>query len=148
MTRVLGFEKWEGLGNDFVVLHFDKDSSLLSPDLARVLCDRHRGIGADGVLGLTHEDGKPRMVVLNADGSRPEMCGNGLRCVAAFEAERVGEKELTLDFATDAGDKRCVIKRVGEGFYDVTVDMGRAKIGQPLEVPVGGEKILSFTTVD
>src|SRR5687768_14764213 len=81
----LTFEKWEGLGNDFVVI----EGPPPSPALARALCDRRRGIGADGVLAVQPADGAAaRMIVVNADGSRPEMCGNGLRCVAAWLLDR------------------------------------------------------------
>ncbi len=75
------FEKWQGLGNDFILVEGE-----MSPAQAAALCDRRRGIGGDGVLSI--ETSPPRMVVLNADGSRPEMCGNGLRCVAGWLAER------------------------------------------------------------
>ena len=71
------FEKWQGLGNDFILV--DRE---LTPDAARALCDRRLGIGGDGVLCIDVD--VPRMVVLNADGSRPEMCGNGLRCVVGW----------------------------------------------------------------
>ncbi|MRG94578.1 diaminopimelate epimerase [Polyangium spumosum] len=141
----LAFEKWEGLGNDFVVVEVSSEQAV-SPEQARLLCDRHRGIGADGVL-LVIGGGTPRMVVLNADGSRPEMCGNGLRCVAAFLAERGGAEGLSMMIGTDAGDKACVIERRGPGLYDVTVDMGRATMGPRLEVEAEGKRH-GFTTVD
>jgi len=147
MKRLLHFEKWEGLGNDFILVDTKDAPTFVTAELSRALCDRHRGIGADGVLVLGHDGDEPRMVVWNADGSRPEMCGNGLRCVAAFEAEGRGRDDVTIDFATDAGRKRCVITRVNENLYDVTVDMGQAKMGAPLEVHVAKEKRF-FTTVD
>jgi diaminopimelate epimerase len=146
--RVTRFEKWEGLGNDFIVIELGQDSpSLLPVEHTRALCDRHHGIGADGILLVTVGGDKPRMTVLNADGSRPEMCGNGLRCVAAVEAEKRNAEELTLVIATDAGDKRCVVERKGEDHYEVTVDMGHAKQGPNLEVDVRGARH-EFTTVD
>ncbi len=77
----LRFQKYEGLGNDFLVV----DGTAVTEAEARLLCDRRFGVGEDGVLIV----GPPRtpgarasMQVINADGSRPEMCGNGLRCVA------------------------------------------------------------------
>ncbi len=140
------FEKWEGLGNDFVVVEVASEGSF-TPEHARALCDRHRGIGADGVLLVVESATGPRMVVLNADGSRPEMCGNGLRCVAGFLAEKSGAEGLSMVIATDAGDKPCAIERRGPGLYDVTVDMGHATMGPELEVEAGGRKH-GFTTVD
>ena len=80
----LRFGKYEGIGNDFVVVDAESETALGS-EQARKLCDRHYGVGGDGVL-LSAPPVTPgahgRMVVLNSDGSRPEGCGNGLRCVA------------------------------------------------------------------
>jgi len=143
----IAFEKWEGLGNDFVIVELPRDvTEPFIPDLTRLLCDRHRGIGADGILFITHANGIPRMIVSNADGSRPEMCGNGLRCVAAYLAQNSPQSQLTLNIATDAGDKRCVIER-SQDQYAVTVDMGTAKQTNPLEVTIAG-KHHAFTTID
>lgn len=115
MTAPRPFAKYEGLGNDFVVLDArDWPSELISPELARALCDRHTGIGADGILWL---DAAPagsaaaaRLVILNADGSRPEMCGNGVRCVAAYlhHAGRLA-RGATLALETDAGARPAVV---------------------------------------
>ena len=72
-----------GLGNDFVLVDRRATGALPSPEQALAWCDRHRGVGADGILTLLPSRvATARMVVQNADGSRPEMCGNGLRCVA------------------------------------------------------------------
>ena len=117
------FEKWEGLGNDFVLL---TDAGDLDDETVRRLCDRRRGVGADGVLLVSTGGARPRMIVRNADGSRPEMCGNGLRCVAAHLAERDLGGELVID--TDAGPKRCAVR--GEpGQVEVEIEMGTARRG-------------------
>jgi diaminopimelate epimerase len=101
------FFKYQGLGNDFVVLDARGGGSP-GPDaeLAKRLCDRRVGIGADGVLWLI--DG-PKMVVRNADGSRPEACGNGLRCVVRYLSD-VGEwpEGQEASVGTDAGERLCV----------------------------------------
>lgn len=120
----LDFEKYEGLGNDFVVIEAE-DERAVSVARARELCDRRLGIGADGVLLVLPSktagtDG--RMVVINADGSIPEMCGNGLRCVALHVARHKKLAEGTLTFDTDAGPKRCDV--AGE---IITIDMGVVK---------------------
>src|SRR4051812_40899767 len=120
------FEKWEGLGNDFVIVELpDGSTEPFDAERTRLLCDRHRGIGADGILFIDRSGPHPRMIVANADGSRPEMCGNGLRCVAAFLANRSGQNHTTLIITTDAGDKRCVVECT-DGQYAVSVDMGTA----------------------
>ena len=88
----LPFTKVEGLGNDFLVVDLrpgrpaarqPSGPSPEDPAVVRALCDRHFGVGGDGVLAiLPSTDGDARMRVLNADGSEAEMCGNGIRCVA------------------------------------------------------------------
>ena len=96
------FAKYQGLGNDFIVVEQARFPAL-SAGLAEQLCDRRFGVGADGVLLTGVRDGKPFMHVINADGSTPEMCGNGLRCVALYLFARglVTEPRFTVE--TDAG---------------------------------------------
>jgi diaminopimelate epimerase len=124
MEGALGFDKYEGLGNDFVVIEAAHDDAV-SVERARQLCDRRLGIGADGILlvlpGKT-AGAAGRMKVINADGSVPEMCGNGLRCVALHVARARKLTEGTLVFDTDAGPKRCDVAG-----NIVTIDMGIVK---------------------
>ena len=96
------FAKLHGLGNDFVLLDFRQGGRAISPQRVLELCDRNRGIGADGVLTLLEGD---RMLVQNADGSVPEMCGNGARCVALWVATRgcTQPASATVTLNTDAG---------------------------------------------
>lgn len=122
-TVALRFTKYEGLGNDFVLLD-GEDARSFSPSLVPDVCDRHRGIGADGVL-LSLPAAPPcdaTMVVWNRDGSRPEMCGNGLRCFALHLALRRGLTEATV--ATDAGPRHAAID-LGAG--KVTIELGLAR---------------------
>jgi diaminopimelate epimerase len=127
------FAKYEGLGNDFIVLESAAwPANECSPELARRLCDRHRGIGGDGVLWLDRgADGTLRLVILNADGSRPEMCGNGVRCVAVHEhvAGRAAlGREIVIE--TDAGARASAVQQwddhAGRGI--VEVEMGAVRI--------------------
>src|SRR5262245_32442251 len=111
-AMVGSFEKWEGLGNDFVIVEVASEREWLAEARVREICDRRRGVGADGVLFVERgeRDGRHgRMTVFNADGSRPEMCGNGLRCVAAYLAP-AGSSSV-LDILTDDGVKRCFVER-------------------------------------
>lgn len=101
--RILSFDKYEGLGNDFVIVERSSLKDALSPDEARALCDRHLGVGADGVLWTGLDRGRPFMRVINADGSTAEMCGNGLRCVALYLVRRGLVKEQAFEVDTDAG---------------------------------------------
>ncbi|WP_414528977.1 diaminopimelate epimerase [Nodularia chucula] len=88
------FTKYHGLGNDFILVD-NRPSSLpvLTPEQAIQLCDRHFGIGADGVIfALPGENGADyTMRIFNSDGSEPEMCGNGIRCLGRFIADLEGE---------------------------------------------------------
>ncbi|MBX3250872.1 MAG: diaminopimelate epimerase [Myxococcales bacterium] len=81
----LAFSKYEGLGNDFVLVDAAAWGGR-TPDDARAICDRHTGVGADGVLVVDAD--RPSMHVINSDGSIAEMCGNGLRCVVWHLARR------------------------------------------------------------
>ncbi len=80
------FAKYQGAGNDFVLMDFSRsEPSLDLPELARVLCDRRHGVGADGLLLLLSSTvADYRMRIFNADGSEPSMCGNGIRCLASY----------------------------------------------------------------
>jgi diaminopimelate epimerase len=131
------FSKYEGLGNDFVVVDAVREDAI-SAALAMDLCDRRRGIGADGVLLVlpARGEGDARMKVINADGSVPEMCGNGLRCVALHVARARGTSTSELVFDTDAGPRRCTIDDAGARGL-VTVDMGIVRIDGTRDVDLG-----------
>jgi diaminopimelate epimerase len=94
----VSFSKYEGLGNDFIVVEQE-----LATELAVALCDRHRGIGGDGVLVVGEQAGRPSMRVINADGSVPEMCGNGIRCVAVHLARKGVIGDAAVEIETGAG---------------------------------------------
>ena len=120
--------KHHGLGNDFLVAA--GAVARIDPSVARALCDRHRGVGADGLLHLSPGfDTDLRMVLLNADGTRAEMSGNGIGCLvqAAVLAGMVEGPTVTV--ATDAGTRSVDITAAAEPHtHLVTVDMGAADI--------------------
>ena len=101
---MLRFTKMNGAGNDFIL--FDNRTGSIALDRKQIaqLCDRHRGIGADGILLLQKPTNRAdfRMRYFNADGGEAEMCGNGARCFARF-ANRVGGHNGTISFETLAG---------------------------------------------
>jgi diaminopimelate epimerase len=121
------FVKYHGLGNDFILIDNRASSEpRLTPDQAIELCDRHFGIGADGVIfALPGRDGTDyTMRIFNSDGSEPEMCGNGIRCLGRFladleTADRGVAKQKYL-IHTLAGVISPKLKENGQ----VTVDMG------------------------
>ncbi|HOO76462.1 MAG TPA: diaminopimelate epimerase [bacterium] len=133
------FTKMQGAGNDFVLVE-NRDGALdFTPELIRRLCDRHYGIGADGVICAENSEvADLKMRIFNSDGSEPEMCGNGIRCFARWAREKwlVDEDEFTVE--TLAGIVRPVL--VGE---EVRVDMGAPVLNGP-EIPVNlpGEVVL------
>jgi len=105
---LLPFYKYEGLANDFLIIEKEALGGVrLTTEQAIALCDRHRGIGADGVLLLDVD--LPSMEVINSDGSVPEMCGNGLRCAALHLARRRGEAALEVTVGTAAGPHPCIV---------------------------------------
>jgi diaminopimelate epimerase len=125
--------KHHGLGNDFLVL-LDLDGIRpVSPDQAAALCDRHTGIGADGIMRVTAGTGgaEVTMTLLNADGSVAEMSGNGIRCLAqaVFQAGLAAPPVLRV--ATDAGLRTVtVLARRGPHTHRLSVDMGQVKVGE------------------
>ena len=89
------FTKYHGLGNDFILVdNRHSCEPVVTPEQAVVLCDRHFGIGADGVIfALAGQNGTDyTMRIFNSDGSEPEMCGNGIRCLAKFIADLEGSE--------------------------------------------------------
>jgi len=134
----LPFSKYQGLGNDFLLLDArtapePEQAFGLTPERVAQLCDRRFGVGGDGViLALPpHAGGEWRMRIFNADGSEPEMCGNGIRCLARFLADLDGDGPgRTWQIDTLAG--RIVPELLPDG--TVRVDMG-APFLQPEQVP-------------
>lgn len=122
----LSFDKYHGIGNDFLVVSVE-DSASISIERARALCDRHFGVGADGVLLISPPQtaaAVARMSVINSDGSTPEMCGNGLRCVALHLARTRPELGETFTVDTDAGPLLCEVK-AEDTRGTVTTGLGR-----------------------
>lgn len=116
------FSKYQGLGNDFVIVEVPTPDAI-SAEQARKICDRNFGVGADGVLLVSPAgEGAARMTVLNADGSQPEMCGNGLRCVALHVSRRAGN---SFTVQTDAGPLACELEtRDSETWVHISLGKG------------------------
>lgn len=122
------FFKYHGLGNDFVILDRRRSGEDIDDVAARALCDRRRGIGADGVLVLLPGEGTlARMVVHNADGSVPEMCGNGLRCAVKYLVDHARERPASVTVDTGAGPLTCALRYDEAGLAEIAVGMGPAR---------------------
>src|SRR5439155_1686284 len=136
----LRFAKLHGTANDFVYVDaregFPGDPAALAPRL----CDRRRGIGADGLILLLPpaDGGDCRMVIYNADGSRPEMCGNGIRGLAKFVHDRGLARANPLRIETDAGVKTVEAELAGGRVARVTVDMG-VPVWDGRQIPVAAD---------
>jgi diaminopimelate epimerase len=123
--------KAHAYGNDFLIV----GEGSLGPDLdraafARRVCDRHRGVGADGLMVVRADGRRARMRLLNADGSGSEVSGNGVRCVAAWLAVRGGHSPgETFDIDTDAGTKH--LRLAGRDEHQLTFV---AEMGPPAEL--------------
>ncbi|MCU0549859.1 MAG: diaminopimelate epimerase [Leptolyngbya sp. Prado105] len=141
------FTKYHGLGNDFILI--DNRASIepkLTPDQAIDWCDRHFGIGADGVIfALPGQDGTDyTMRIFNSDGSEPEMCGNGIRCMARFladlETTETGKFQEKYHIHTLAG----IITPKFEANGKITVDMGEPRLlASEIPTTLIGEKIIN-----
>lgn len=122
----LPFRKYHGLGNDFVLIdNRHQEEPLISAQQAVSLCDRRFGIGADGVIFLLpgSEGADHTMRIFNSDGSEPEMCGNGIRCLAQFLHD-LGVTRPSYEIHTAAGR---IVPRIEESGL-ITVDMGPPRL--------------------
>ncbi|MDR0932430.1 MAG: diaminopimelate epimerase [Victivallales bacterium] len=127
--------KWHGLGNDFILTELPKSSTPEMGGVVERLCDRHFGVGADGLVTLRHLDGNAfEMRIYNADGTEPEMCGNATRCAGLYIKKRqlaVGDE---FELHTKAGIVRPKVLENGT----VRVDMGVPRLLRG-EIPVTGD---------
>lgn len=130
----LSFHKMNGAGNDFVVIdNRNLDRSLTQEQIA-ALCDRHRGIGADGLLAVepAEEGADFKFRYYNADGGEAEMCGNGARCFGKFTAQLDGQQRSSVSFETIAGILSAEI--IGENVKIAMSDPFDQERNLPLEI--------------
>jgi diaminopimelate epimerase len=126
MTAFHQLSKHHGLGNDFLVL-LEPERSVDLPALARAACDRHRGVGADGLLVARRDP--LTMELYNADGGVAEMSGNGIRCFAQAVVDAGWQSAGGFDVVTGAGVRAVVVsEESAPGLRQVSVDMGTAKV--------------------
>jgi diaminopimelate epimerase len=151
----LTFIKAHALGNDFLLLdEATVPAGADRPALARRACDRHRGIGGDGLIffrnpgaaGAETSDARVTMALLNADGSYSEVSGNGVRCLAAWIAEEtrtpVGGR---IQVDTDAGPKRLELLSRDAAGLTFRAAMGQPENVAPATIDVDGERVEAVT---
>ena len=127
------FEKWHGLGNDYLLVERRSLRAAFEPSLVRRLCDPHFGVGADGILEVVAADGaRAEVVIWNPDGSKAELSGNGTRIAARWLARRSALEEVTI-----AVGKREVVARMRAGL-EVEMDMGPVEVAPTESLDVDG----------
>ncbi|MEO3947544.1 diaminopimelate epimerase [Gorillibacterium sp. CAU 1737] len=141
----MDFVKMHGLGNDFIILYGEQELPQDAAEQAIRLCDRHFGIGADGLVYLLPSDkADARMRIINSDGSEPEQCGNAIRCAAKYLFDRgiVPRTSLTIE-TIGAGVQPVDIREVNGRAVAIRVDMGRP-ILQADQIPttLEGESVI------
>jgi diaminopimelate epimerase len=122
------FTKFHSLGNDFLIVDRDVVAEPESyEDLARRICERHTGVGADGILLISVKDrarGLADFRIFNADGSEAEISGNGLRCAAAYLLSQQKVDPDRIVFSTSTGDRECLLIGRKENVYTIRIEMG------------------------
>ncbi|MBE0476735.1 MAG: diaminopimelate epimerase [Coriobacteriia bacterium] len=144
----MGFTKMHGLGNDFILIADLGGEVELDEAAVRWFCDRHFGVGADGLILLrppTVPDADLSMLYRNADGTTAEMCGNGARCFAKYAAERdiIARESRLIRVQTLGGVREVTLQRDALGDVEsATVDMGVPRL-HPEEIPstLPGEQV-------
>lgn len=134
------FTKMQGIGNDYVYVNCLQETIENPSELAKKISDRHYGVGSDGLIIINPSDKADfEMEMYNADGSRGEMCGNGIRCVAKYVYDYGLTDKTSISVETLAGIKYLDLTVEDGKVVLVKVDMGKPML-RPEEVPVVSEK--------
>ena len=138
-VRTTPFVKVSACGNDFLLI----DAALAPSDIAtftRCICDRHDGVGADGVEWMSaHFSVDLEIRLINADGSPAEISGNGTRCVAAYVCSTQGKERVSI--LTGAGIKVCTLTGRRDSEYEFEAEMGKGTVGAELAVRVSSGEV-------
>ncbi len=140
-VRTIPFVKASACGNDFLLI----DVSLAPPAahisaFTKRICDRHEGVGADGVEWmLPHGSADVEVCLINADGSEAEISGNGTRCVAAYLCSEQGKEKITIQ--TGAGLKTCTLTSRSDCEYEFEIEMGEAAVERELALKTSDREV-------
>jgi len=133
-STIIPFVKAHACSNDFLVIEGAHAPADLA-DFSRRICDRHQGVGADGVEWVfPDQEADIRARLFNADGSEAEISGNGTRCVAAYICAEQKKEKVVI--RTDAGLKTCVLTSWSESRYEFETAMGEPQVGDELSIKV------------
>ena len=154
MKTKLRFTKMQGLGNDYLYVYGPVPEDVRN--LCVRLCDRHFGVGADGMIFIDRsEKADCSMRIFNADGSEADMCGNGIRCVGKYVCDRGLTQKTALTVETRSGIRNLTLTTGDDGqVVSATVDMGKAKLlektlllpmGTGMAISVGNPHVVCFT---
>ena len=136
MVYRMKFTKMQGLGNDYVYVNCFEEKIDNPPELARRISDRHFGVGSDGLIMINPSDRADfEMEMYNADGSRGEMCGNGIRCVAKYVYDYGLTDKTDISVETLGGIKYLELTVEDGKVRTVKVDMGKPEL-EPQKIPV------------
>lgn len=138
----IALAKAHAYGNDFLIADDASVDARDAAEFARRVCDRHRGVGADGLMLTSPAEGGARMQLLNADGSYSEVSGNGVRCLAAWLAmreERAPGAIITI--LTDAGPKRLELLERDGARLTFVAEMGPPTELREVDLDVGGTRL-------
>jgi diaminopimelate epimerase len=138
-VRTIPFVKASACGNDFLLI----DAALAPEDVAAFttrICDRHNGVGADGVEWMApHFTADVEIKLINADGSPAEISGNGTRCVAAYVCAQLGKERISI--LTGAGMKICQLTARRDSEYEFEIEMGEAVVENELVLKMGAGEV-------
>lgn len=141
---VIPFVKASACGNDFLLIDSSVIAGIAAPAemaaLTQRMCNRHEGVGADGVEWMyPHATADLEIRLINADGSEAEISGNGTRCVAAYVCAERGKERIVIQ--TGAGLKTCVLTGRVESEYEFEAEMGEAVVGVELVLQLGSNRV-------
>lgn len=139
-ARTIPFVKASACGNDFLLIEAAVVTSSNLAELTSRICDRHNGVGADGVEWLSpSSEADVAIRLINADGSDAEISGNGTRCVAAYICARQSKESISI--LTDAGLKVCSLIGRDDSKYEFETEMGEPRVDPELVLAIDGQKV-------
>jgi diaminopimelate epimerase len=138
------FAKWQGLGNHYLIVEREAWPLALTPARARRICNPNFGVGGDGILEVSEEEGTPRMTVWNPDGSQAENCGNGIRMVARY-LDAAGR--LPADGRVLTGGGPVTVRILDDGRVEVRMGRARFPAGEAREELRVGDQAVELAEV-